>query len=278
MKLRLSSDLKYGMHVMVGQRDKVVFNNSPLAEAWLELKWGLHTTEQGFVRDPGYPLALGRFFNLINARYPFQEQLPNEDVPADLIPHLVRFRFRRELDGWPVIQLGPGIATVNLIGSNYSWHVFRPEIEYLVANVVAAYEQTDFDLKPESVSLRYRNIFDYDTSATVLSFLGQLNTHINLPFLEDVALSAADVRFDIPSIVTDGTIGSIRIATGNRQNATNGNDDPVFLFDLAAIAKADSAPAFNSALVSWADASHEVLRRWFFAFIDGDLRRALEEL
>ena len=41
-----------------------------------------------------------------------QHVLP-ESVPVPLSMHFVRHRFRKSKDGWPLVQVGPGIVTLN---------------------------------------------------------------------------------------------------------------------------------------------------------------------
>lgn len=90
-----------------------VLNNKPLVECILEMRWALVEQAPGLSQDPHFPLLLGRLYDRLNADYPVHEQLPAAEVPSELVGHTVQHRFRRKAEGWPLVQVGPGILTVN---------------------------------------------------------------------------------------------------------------------------------------------------------------------
>ena len=98
--------------------------NKPLVEAILEVKWGSVQRATGVGIHPHYKLLLGRLYERAREDYREHEELPSAEIPDEISGHMVKHRFRRTKDGWPLIQVGPGILTVNDT-SEYTWTDFR---------------------------------------------------------------------------------------------------------------------------------------------------------
>src|SRR5947209_1729030 len=114
----------------------------PLVEAILEVRWALETKQPGTQIDPQYKLLLGRFQERVRDRYPEYEQLPAAALPDELIPYNVQHRFRRNANGWPLVQLGPGLLTVNET-ETYDWTTFRPLTLEAFQKLFEAYPQPE---------------------------------------------------------------------------------------------------------------------------------------
>src|SRR5438034_9047205 len=88
--------------------------NKPLVEALVEIRWQLEPgSATGLSRDPHYKFLLGKLFETVKARFPHHEELPAASVPEEMTSHVVHHRFRKTPSGWPLIQVGPGIFSVN---------------------------------------------------------------------------------------------------------------------------------------------------------------------
>lgn len=87
--------------------------NPPLVEALVEVRWELDSPAPGVSLDPNYKILLGRFYDRVRADYPFHEQLPMSLAPDELTGYQVQHRFRLAADAWPLVQLGPGILSLN---------------------------------------------------------------------------------------------------------------------------------------------------------------------
>ena len=95
-------------------------SNKPLVEAIFELKWKLKKSENGGQIDPNYKILVGMLYDRLKRNYPQLEALPASDMPDEMVPHVVQNRFRVGKGKWPLVQIGPGILTVNDTG-NYTW-------------------------------------------------------------------------------------------------------------------------------------------------------------
>lgn len=272
---------------------------NPLVESWLELQWvarpsATKTPDQKPLLsppsedvDPFFSLALGSFYEQIKAKYPVSESLPANDVPISVLPHTVRYRFRRGKDSWPVIQIGPGVASVNFV-KQYNWRSFRDEARYLREHLLSAYR--DAELTSRICSLRYRNAIEFDFRENdVLHLLTEklnisLKTSQHIPGFAGKRKWPADIslslRFELDK--PNGS-GILRLATGfelaDSSNAGSGEGMPIVFFELEVTSQGDQAPQLRneSQYTDWLEASHAVIHEWFFALIDGPLRTTYEE-
>ena len=106
--------------------------NKPLVEAIFELRWKLRElAPQMPAHDPGFRIALGRYYDMVRKDYPAMVDLPTSQVPEDMTAYAVRHQFRVKEDKWPLTQLGPGILSVNET-DGYTWETFKPRLEAAV--------------------------------------------------------------------------------------------------------------------------------------------------
>src|SRR5262249_46385506 len=108
--------------------------------------------------DPHYKLLLGRLYDRLLAEYPEHEQLATASFPDELVGHVIQHRFRATANGWPLIQLGPGILTINST-ADYTWQDFRPRAVAAVRRLYEAHPRTT-DLKLSAITLRYIDAVD----------------------------------------------------------------------------------------------------------------------
>jgi uncharacterized protein (TIGR04255 family) len=253
----------------------------PLLEAWLELRWELEDLAPPHMqRDPLYPFALGRFLDAVRSRYPVREDLEASRAPQEVLPHVVRHRFWSGDKQWPVLQLGPGVATVNFIRP-YTWDKFKDEALFLRSCVLSSYR--DQIPKIEAAVLTYRNgvPFQY-TDDSVLDFLREnLNTVVQLPRHIPGAPSgkeaptSANLAFTFDLISPNGT-GRVQVgtATGRLPDSHMENEvDELVVWELEVASRASVAPQLVGDLefTEWLASAHAAIHEWFFSLIDGRL-------
>jgi len=88
--------------------------NKPLVEAIFEISWAIEDVSP---IDQMWDILPGLYYGSLREEYPHVENLPTSQVPVQMTPNVVRHRFRKGKDAWPLTQLGPGILSVN------DWHV-----------------------------------------------------------------------------------------------------------------------------------------------------------
>jgi uncharacterized protein (TIGR04255 family) len=245
--------------------------NSPLIEAWLEVRWELTQNPSGMIVDPKYPYALGVFFDSIRDTFGYSEELPASQAPEGILPYVVQHRFRGTKDGWPLIQIGPGVATVNFV-EPYKWSTFQQTALFLGEKLLKAY---DSQLRIQAVYLRFRNGHRYAYSTkNILDFLkDNLNTTFSLP--ENIISQTSDpfpkqlhiaiqYGLDEPPGIGQITIGSAQIKPDNAD---------LVLWELEVNSQYETAPDIENkeAFCKWLDDAHRVLHEWFLSLIEGTL-------
>ena len=142
--------------------------NKPLVEAILEIKW--HLVQPIKVpgpaqmllpaHDPHYRLLLGRLFDRFQKDYPVHEQLPTASLPDDMVGQVVQHRFRVAKDDWPLVQVGPGVFSVNDT-QHYTWTDFQERAKEAVERLYDAHPNVS-ELRIQSLVLRYIDAVEYN--------------------------------------------------------------------------------------------------------------------
>ncbi|MDV3310530.1 MAG: TIGR04255 family protein [Cyclobacteriaceae bacterium] len=128
--------------------------NAPLQEAIFEIRWELDiesATNQQV--DGGYALAQGKLQEIVRPGFPLHKRKIPLGVPDQLFLYQIINQYWSGEDTWPVLQLGPGIFTVNDTDKNYDWDQnYFPLINRALDWIHKAYEDR---LKINMACLRY---------------------------------------------------------------------------------------------------------------------------
>jgi len=247
--------------------------NKPLVEALLELKWLLSPQEGSDLRiDPHYRLLLGRFSERIQSDYPFHEPLPTSEIPDTMGAHMAQHRFRRSKGSWPLLQIGPGLMTVNAT-DDYTWPDFQRRCEGAVANLFDAHPCKS-ELKVTDLTLRYIDAVDVDfQNESVFQFLiDKMKTEIKLPesLFEGVNISNVPSAFNwqasFPHDIPGGFI-TLRFAMGQRGR------NSALLWETLVQTNRDRIPEMPEGFGEWLSKAHDLTDDWFFKMIRGELQR-----
>ncbi len=247
-----------------------VLPNKPLIEAVLELGW-----QQGAENaDHSYAVLLGKFAERVRRGYPYLEPLPGAMIPASALPpgvvSLVQHRFRKSQDGWPVVQIGPGIATLNDTTA-YVWSDFRKRALGLVRDLYAANPGND-PLGLRALTLRYFNGVPFDPeSEDLVKFLAQyLQTEIRLPkALLDQAVGhqrpdGLNLQLGFGIQKPHGVL-SFRIATGMHNGVKH------LIWETSVSTQQQMLPTMPARFPQWLSAAHAVSEAVFFGLVEGEL-------
>jgi len=254
----------------------IVLKNKPLVEAIFELRWKLRKIAPGTRADPHYQLLIGRLYDRLGDEYPFHEQLPAASFPDDIANYLVRHRFRKAENDWPLIQLGPGILTVNDT-DGYEWSDFGCRINRAIKALFEVYPDSQKGLPLARCELRYIDAVAFDfESQDVFDFLeNQLKTTVrpHSPLFADTGVSdtprALDLRFSFSSSTPPGSV-RLRFARGMR------GEEGALIWETVVVVEGEDAPTSCSGISDWVKDAHNLTHDWFFKLIDGDLRRRFE--
>lgn len=249
-----------------------VLKNKPLLEAIFEVQWQLKEANAVVRSDPYYKLLIGRFFDRIKSDYPYYEQLPSAAIPDELVGYVVQHRFRIAENKWPLVQIGPGIMSVNST-IDYTWDDFRPRILFALKELIGSHPKID-EFQIKRLSLRYIDSVDFDyVSNDVHDFLRQfMKVDVKLP---DSLFSGTDVNSRPCSTLhhfsyqSNNPQGRIHL----RFNTNTRDGNPVLLWETNIESIGDDLPKSQDEYVIWLDRAHCLTDDWFFKVIDGDLER-----
>ncbi len=264
--------------------ESINLKTSPLAEAWLVLRWKLTAVPgiENTFRDELFPIALGKFVDLVKEKFPTRVELDANKAPLELLPHVVRFQMRAgSIESWPLIQIGPGIASINY-QSPYKWEEFERDALYLRQNIISAYSEKMPVL--DSITLNYRNAipFNYSKQDLCIFLEKELNTKIKLPTY--IPGTMADKKFPVNLILTSNyslttpkAIGMVRIATGSKKivnpSTRQSEQQEQIVFDTEITSSKEDVISLSDekAYKDWLESAHKIAHEWFFSFVEGDL-------
>lgn len=247
--------------------------NKPLVEAILELKWALPTTQAPNIAvDPHYRLLLGRFYERVKDEYPFHEPLPTSTIPDEMVAHMVQHRFRIGEKAWPLLQLGPGILTVNET-AGYTWADFQNRCEVAVSRLLDAYPAKE-KLKVQAITLRYIDAVACDfKKESIFRFLrDKMKITVELPdnLFRDIQVEQSPTAFNWQASFShrhpEGIV-TLRFATGRREN------ESAIVWETLVVSEGSQAPALPDQISDWLSGAHEITDDWFFKLIEGELER-----
>ncbi|EFK08808.1 conserved hypothetical protein [delta proteobacterium NaphS2] len=251
---------------------KKELKNKPLVEAILEIRWKLEGVSPAPRIDKHYKLLLGRLFDRVLDEYPEHEQLAAANIPDEMAGHVVQHRFRVGPNTWPLLQVGPGIFTVNST-ADYRWTDFRPRVLTAIDNLHDAHPKVD-DLKISNIILRYIDAvgFDYKGSNSLEFLRDKLKLNITLPenLFDDSDVENRPKGFTFQcsfKCKKPNGIVNIRFATGKRM------DVPAIVWETTIESAGDDLPKMPQGFENWLDAAHEITDDWFFKMIAGELER-----
>lgn len=256
---------------LVFNMKRPILKNKPLVEAIFELRWALKTQESGSIVDPHYRIVLGSLYSRIRDEYPFHEQLPSASIPDEMAPFVVQHRFRKEQESWPLVQLGPGIITLNAT-EDYSWDDFSYRIDRLIENFFESYPDPNINLKVNMLSLRYIDAIGFDySSEDLFCFLQKnlkVNAEIDSKLFEKCSVDknpiAFDFRYAFPAKEEDSQL-NFRVMRAKK------NERDVLLWDTQIVRISDEALSSVVEIMKWVSEAHSLAEEWFFGLIEGDL-------
>jgi uncharacterized protein (TIGR04255 family) len=248
----------------------------PLVEAIFELRWALQKQPDGQAIDPGFQIFLGRFYDKVSVDFPEPENLDAARIPEGMIPYVVRNRFRKTKDGWPLVQVGSGILSVNDT-EGYDWLKFRPMLRDVIEILLETYPDKIAPLTFSQVMLRYVDAVPLNAlndNKTVLDFLkDHLHTTISIDsLLFDNAeharkAEALTLRLNFP-LDKPRALGVVAFSTGLKQNV------PSIIWENMVISRQEHVPQNLDAFDSWIQEAHAITDRWFFALCRGELLKS----
>lgn len=246
-------------------------NRAPLIETILEVRWQLIEQSPGLSTDPRYKILVGRLYDRLSDEYPFHEPLPTASMPDEMLGYVVQHRFRTGQNQWPLVQVGPGLATLNET-KKYTWDDFEPRCQRLVNTLFETYPDENHSLVITNLQLRYIDAIPFDfTHNDILAFITE-NLKINLSFppsfFENAPIQATpealNALFVFPITEPKGNI-RLRFGRGKR------DQDDALIWETVVQSESADLPALPNQFKDWLSAAHTLTHNMFFKLIEGSL-------
>jgi len=253
-----------------------ILKNKPLVEAIFELRWELQELASGIKIDPHYKITIGRIYDKLYKEYPFHEQLFTASMPDEIAGYVVQHRFRKGKEQWPLIQVGPGIITVNDT-EGYIWEDFEKRIIQSVNTLIEVYPDSPNNLKFNNVVLRYIDAIAFDfEKENVFNFLKeQMKIGISLypKLFESTEIQAQPLSLDIrASFVSTKPKGAVylRFTRGEIKESN------ALIWETAVQSTSEYIPKDQDEIFNWVEEAHNLTDDWFFKLIEGELLKRFE--
>jgi len=251
--------------------------NPPIIEALVEVKWALTKTSGLNPIDPHYQFLLGGFYERIKKEYPFHQPLPAASIPDEVTGSTVKHRFRVEKDKWPLIQIGPGVMTVNETKKYTTFDKFKPLAVKAINDLFDAHPKRE-DLEITSLLLRYIDAKEIDYSQdNICNFISEkMHVPIELPDflfqdgrLEDIPTSFS-WRTSLRCNKPEG-MATLAFSTGTRAGK------PALIWEEMLKSKDADIDDMPDKFEAWIDSAHEIVHTWFDKLIEGDLKEEFQK-
>lgn len=244
----------------------------PLLEVIFELRWELEQNQQtGRFRDPSYPMMYGRLYERLKKDFPVVEDLPSVQAHPEATPFTPRHRMRKEKEGYPLIQVGPGILTVNDV-RGYSWNNFRILVLRLIESLGDLYPKEEAPLNFVKSEIRYVNGIRFDLAReNPLKFLEE-KLHMKLEL--DSELFEKNPLSERPNTVGLNLAYALEKPMGNLGiTASLGQFDnaPAFIQQTLIQSFGELTPSDINGFTTWLEEAHTAAENCFQVFCKGSL-------
>jgi uncharacterized protein (TIGR04255 family) len=251
--------------------------NAPLVEAILEMRWGPKAQASSPVLDLDYKL-LQRLAGEFQREYPEYEAHSNAGAPAEIAAqmHMVQHRFRASKGGWPLIQVGPTIFTLNETEA-YDWGGdFRSRAIRAMDSFFRAYEKAT-EMQVQSLLLRYIDAlkFDWDKES-LLDFLAKdlkMKVVLPAPLFDDTDVASTPAGLDMTAsfrCAKPKGMAHLRFVAGESKGKK------ALIMETMVQSTGSDVPALPEGFTPWLDAAHEIPSTWFKRLTKGNLYRRFQ--
>jgi len=256
--------------------EKISRKNKPLIEAIFEIRWELQEPFQGAKIDPHYKTLIDSIYDRIKDEYPFHERLPTAAMPDEIAGYIVQHRFRKDKHKWPLIQIGPGIITLNDT-EGYAWKNFERRIAQMLNVLFEAYPNAESNLRINWLLLRYIDAVDFNYEEdNIFSFMEkQLKVKISIyeKLFEETGVGnlplGFDLRFSFPVEKPKGAV-HLRFFRGEIRNTD------ALIWETHVQSGGEDSPKTKDQIGRWVIDAHTLIDNWFSKMIEGELSRRFE--
>ena len=178
---------------------------------------------------------------------------------------------RKEKNGYPLIQMGPGIATVNF-AKGYSWTLFKEHILNVIASVIDLYPEEIHPLRLIRSEVRFLNGVPIGPkNENPLAFLEEkLHTKVEIDpdffRLNQMYLQPHSVNLNL-AYNLQRPLGHLGISIQSGQMG----EMPAYVFQTLIQSSGEGAASTKEAFERWLDDAHDVAENSFCTLCKGSL-------
>ncbi len=254
-------------------------SKQPLIEVVFELHWG---NKKNLSFDPAHRLLIGALYEHIREDFSEFETLPTINIPEQALPpdsRVIQFRFWTKGKNWPVVQLGPGILTVNMNKDYKKWESFKPIIENVVDKFLKVYPDKE-NLFIHRLILKYLNAFPFDfLNKNIFDYLKcKLHISIDIDFGDDKRKERfstnplnIDFRLDFPLNEPEGLLG-IRFLKAFVEN----KQESLIMENYVISSENPFVEPNTRSIMNWLEKAHDMTNFVFSSLIRGELEEELK--
>lgn len=236
--------------------------SAPLIEVIFELRWPMDT--EAALNE--YAYLPGGLYGLLKEQYPLRESLPAVFLPVDQARGLVAHRFRVSAGEHPLVQVGPGVLTVNATDKVYDWGDFEQRSLYVTDTFLKVYPSVND--APLSLHLLYLDFLPFDFQTHDIQAYLRSTLHISLEqtFFESKE-PARGIQLTLPFQTSSG------LFTFSVQQANHLDKQGLMLqFSMR-----HQSPGDLSSIKAWLDQAHAICSKAFRDATQGELYNSFSQ-
>jgi len=247
--------------------------NAPLLEVIFEMKWANPAPYSK--TDPNYPMLMSRVYDRFTKAYPFYSTLPTSQLPDEMAQSIPQHQFRVGDAKWPLVQVGPGILTVNDT-QKYDWDDFKERCINAVGMFFEAHPKPT-DIRINNLLLRYLDGVKFSNEkSSILDFLKNnlklqislQNDNIKKCKIKENPLTFTG-RFEYPLEEPKGIIG-----LGFQKGRIKEED--ALVWETIVLSRDKEIPKMPEDFESWLEPAHQFCHDWFFGSLSKEFKKKFE--
>lgn len=232
--------------------------HAPLLEVIMELTW--QSASQAELEK--FQIAVGALCSSLKETYNTPIfLLPDANMPIMLALGKPVYRCLHKDNPNQMFQFGPGLLSVNFVGSNYEWNCFLTEVMRVVNAFMAVFQFSDE--KQLGLNLKYVDFFPYNFAAQgdILRFLSdKFHVDIKADFLKDLKELGLRTGFITPA-------GIFRLVLNTAQLTKTKDVGFIIESQINNMVPVNDSVGFRTTIIN----SHEYLSNFFKKMTAGDL-------
>lgn len=266
---------RYGNPPFVVMSD-FVYKNAPLVEVLAELHWELEPLESlpNAAIDPFYKQFCEQFLKNCEIDPSDVTRLVSADAREELFPDQPHLRLQPDSSDQRLVQIGPGVMTINIIPPYNGWNEFRKFIERTMDVFYKSYPAMDDTFRPIQTHLQYIDVFDekhgFDNYARfVESHLG-VPRPVQSDFVDEYAENPDDILFFVDSRFAINSPADSHVRTRVAPGKSLRSAVAIAEFHCEREEWPGHQP--KEVLLAWYDEAHEILSAFFDKTISPELK------